>query len=191
MWQIDLRGDERKRKLLSDYDVHPILAAKVPNVRGVAGCCGPVADEFHIFRATKPAEKEPRYLVMGPGCGKGIYDLLQRKVPKVFSPAIAFSTGQDIPEIYHRLCPFNRELHDSIWLLCLSWRTVPADGLLRILDEIYRAPEKPVPERLARLFFAILRKDQRGRDLEQLAQDVRKFIPELRWLSFENLVAGS
>lgn len=187
MWQIDLRGAARKQAFIEKNTVTPILAAKMNSIRGVAGCCGPVSDEFHLFRVARPGHSDSEYIVMGPGCAKALYQMLAVDPPKVFTPATVFKEGQDIPEIYHQLCPFNRELHDAIWLLCMSWRTVPSDLFLSILEAILKNPASPVPISSARSFFSALAKDRRGRDLAKVMADLRKVYPNLRWFSFSQL----
>lgn len=187
MYQVDLRGDTRKREFLEKHEVSPLLAAKVPRVRGISGCCGPVSDEFHFFKVNRAGQDDVEFIVMGPGCAKSLYALMETSALKVFSPTVAFQEGQDVPSVYHQLCPFNRELHDAIWLLCIAWRTVPTNHFLKIIDEIYSRPYEPVPVSYGRAFFNVLSKDRRGRDLVKLMADLRKSYPKLRWFRFDNL----
>lgn len=188
MLDIDLRGDKRKRDFFELYDVTPLVAAKLPEIRNEHGCCGPVTDEFHIFRAKlKSGSGASDYVVMGPGCAKALYSMLDINPNKPVQPTGFFRKGADIPEIYHRLCPFNRQLHDAIWLLCLSWRVIPKHHSLDALAAIYQKPEQPVDSVWAEKLGATLAKDRKGRGIVGIMADLRKKLPDLRWFSFDEL----
>lgn len=191
MLNLDLRGDKRKFALIEDYDVTPVLAVKLPEIKFEQGCCGPVTEEFHVFRvkSRKTSGQKSDYIVMGPSCAKSLYLLLNVTPNKPLQPTVAFQKGSDIPEIYHRLCPFNRQLHDAIWLLSLSWRMLPKHHLLEALQAIYARPDEPVPAQWAEKFAATLKKDRQGRGMVGLMADLRKTWPQLRWFSFEELEA--
>lgn len=189
MLNVDLRGDKRKQAFLATHDVSPVFAVKLPGVKHVTGCCGPVTEDFYVFRArsSKTASQPTEFLVMGPGCAKALYQLLDVSPNKPWQPTVAFQKGNDVPEIYHRLCPRNRQLHDAIWLLCLSWRVLPQHQLLDALNAIYARPEEPVNDSWVEKFGNTLKKDRQGRGLVALMADLRKTWPDLRWFDFDEL----
>lgn len=189
MLSVDLRGDARKQQFVKQYEVKPLLAAKMTDVRSVAGACGPVAEEFHIFSAHRKhnGNGETVYAIMGPGCAKGLYNALDVSPIRPFQPSAAFTKGNDIPEVYHRLCPYNRQLHDAIWLLCLAWKTVPMNHLLEALHDIYSKLDVPVDASWTKRFQATVNKDKQGRNLTQIMADLRKQWPNLRWFDFSEL----
>lgn len=188
MLVIDLRGDQRKLDFIAAYDVSPVFCAKLPEIKSEQGCCGPVTDEFHVFHAKKKGSTNPaEFLVMGPGCSKSLYLLLKQSPNKPMQPVAFFRKGADIPEVYHRLCPYNRQLHDAIWLLCLSWRVIPKHHLLDALKAIYDAPETPVDERWAEKLGTTLAKDRQGRGMLGVMAELRKRLPDLRWFNFDDI----
>lgn len=190
MLNVDLRGDKRKREFLDSHEVAFVFAVKLTGVKNVIGSCGPVTDEFYVFRARgrKLPVSDHQFLVMGPGCAKAMTKLLDVAHSKPWNPAVAFRKGSDIPEIYHRLCPRNRQLHDAIWLLCLAWRVLPQHQLLEILNAIYTRPADPVPDHWLEKFANTLSKDRQGRDIIALMADLRKQWRDLRWFDFDELL---
>lgn len=187
MHKIECRGDERKRALLKEHNLREFLVVKMPNVKGVDGCCGPVSEVFHFYRVTAKESDLDEFLVMGPGCAKVLSAMAGIETPKRFTPETAFISGNPLPAFYHNMAPLNQQLHDAIFLLCIAWRTVPMGRFLEVLDLIYRRPSQPVPDRYCKLFFSILAKDRRGRELAQIMADLRKVWPELRWFEFKEL----
>lgn len=190
------RGEERKRKIVAEYDIRPLFHIKMIEGQDVLeGCCGKVSDRYYHFEATSKVTKDVESFVVGYDCAEQLLDMAELEYLPLFNPLSHKGSGsgsgsggsQQVKSGVNgkaSMAPLNNELSDAIHLLCMSWKGVPRGRLLSSLDFIRRLPGIPTKNFSIVGLNEVIAKDIRQRTLAQMIDDLRKQSPGLRSFEF-------
>ncbi|MFD1295038.1 MULTISPECIES: hypothetical protein [Lysobacter] len=199
-------GDERKRELLAQYELEPLIHARLLNGARLMCCCGkPLGTDYYRFDAFNRSTAEQEGIVYAgstgnTGCAARLMTLAADrgehigKLP-LFDPLelpAAFrvrseARGRARDPMAH-WDPFNRELFNAIHLTLIAWNTSPGRVLARLLRELRLTPERRLHDWKAESFNTVL--GFGPRTLTQMIASLRQSNPTLQRFEFPELQAA-
>lgn len=198
------RGDENKRRIVSEYQLLPIARFRIPPGQSIEGCCGELTDEQIVFdyeSLRTPSDKGQ--FSVGEDCARKFLMLLGRRMPDLFdpfsAPAAGSSAGSPVPGTgasnfpMTQWDPLNKDLYQAILLWCSLNKQIPKFSTATILANIARNPTTGVSKKLVYEFIKVVA--SYGKTLSELVQNsagtlsLRKFsFPALDSLASKNWI---
>lgn len=186
---------ERKKELVKQYEITPILRTKLLKGQSKEGCCGELTDVYYVFKYKEKGGSVEGSFYVGDDCGKQFLDLIGKKeLPFLFNPLKEMSNGGagsqgnsgSPTDGKKQFDPLNSELICAIGLLIAAWNK-PLSGLaLRIFEFTNQAYSKPNYKGVEDFNNIILSKDYHKRSLMSIYVSLKK-ENNLKEFTFERM----
>jgi hypothetical protein len=186
---------ERKKELVKQYEITPILRTKLLKGQSKDGCCGELTDVYYVFKYKENGGSSEGSFYVGDDCGKQFLDLIGKKeLPFLFNPLKEMSSGGggsqgnagSPTDEKKQFNPLNSELICAIGLLIAAWNK-PLNGLaLSIFEFTKLFPEKPNVRGVENFNNHILSKDYHKRSLMSIYESLKK-ENNLKEFTFERM----
>jgi hypothetical protein len=185
------RGESAKEKIVSEYNLKPVVYIRLLNGQNIEGCCGPITDKYYLFEAEHKDTKALESFCVGYDCGSQFLLLIGHPPLQLFNPFQAEPAGNNgggaggNGNQQPTMVPLNKELRNAIHILCSAWGgKAPKGGLRRFLEYIQKNPTRPTNAFAITEFNRIVGKDAMGRTLSKIIDDLRVDNPTLRQFNF-------
>ncbi len=186
---------ERKKELVKQYEITPILRTKLLKGQSKDGCCGELTDVYYVFKYKEKGGSTEGSFYVGGDCGKQFLDLIGKKeLPFLFNPLKEISNGGigsqgnsgSPADGKKQFDPLNNELICAIGLLIAAWNK-PLNGLaLSIFEYTKRYSDKPNHKGVENFNNHILSKDYHKRSLKSIYESLKK-ENNLKEFTFERM----
>ena len=191
MEHLNCRGEQKRIEIVRLYDIKLILYAKLLNGHTKHSDANEtLIDKYYEFKCVlKSNNNITKYITCGSGAGEHLLKLAKIKKTPIFNPLRSEAhTGNGRGGNTSNSIKWNpvaKELYDAIrWLIC-CWDTVPYGKLLELKQNLekyyYNEPF------LKKIIYVnnVISKDNDGRTLRQMIDEVRQAGNNIRDYEFE------
>lgn len=187
---INCYGDEKKKKLVEDYIISPILYLGLLPNQSKNGCCGKLTTNYYIFNAVNKSTNEEVLFYAGKHCAEEILNLIKKPKLELFNPLSIVSfknhNNKNYSTTINNLEPINNELINAIKIISIAWSSIPPSSTLKIIDFTLKNPMSINYKGIEWVNKSIA-KDYKNRTLTEITQDLKNENPDLRNFTFERL----
>lgn len=186
---------ERKKELVKQYEITPVLRTKLLKGHSQDGCCGDLTDVYYVFKYKEKGGSTEGSFYVGDDCGKQFLDLIGvKELPYLFNPLKELSSGGNgsngssgnTAEGKNQMDKLNEELISAIGLLIAAWNKPMSGYALSILEYTKKRSNIPNHKGVEDFNTRILSKDYKKRSLISIYESLKK-ENNLKEFTFERM----
>jgi hypothetical protein len=186
---------ERKKELVKQYEITPILRTKLLKGQSKDGCCGELTDVYYVFKYKEKGGSVEGSFYVGDDCGKQFLDLIgEKELPFLFNPLKEISSSgtgtygsSETPaDGKNQMDELNKELIRAIGLLIAAWNKPLSGFALSIFEFTKKRANIPNYKGVEEFNNRILSKDYHKRSLMSIYESLKK-ENNLKEFTFERM----